>query len=354
MPQERQMKSIFSLRKRWMIIFVLLFSMSLFFTVKNNWSDRGVIQIHRPDISLQEFRSLSLLEQSKVLEATAKQVSVLALIEFVKEAYPEQHPSKHNLSHTLGEIAFEQRSFKGFGACDSFLAFGCFHGVALAAIRTNGLDSTLSDALWEGCESESPYPDNCLHGLGHAIMVINQYDVLKAFKECERIFPDENRSFWCQDGVAMENTFRSVVSNDDGDTYENLDDPYYPCNLMPERYQAVCVKNHVGVLIRNFSFNFQEVTDFCHSFSLKETKENCILELGSIIAGMAFENTEFIVDACRKTQPYTLSCILGGVTALSMARHYENAGQLCDSLGKVGERIECFNRIKSFERVKNF
>lgn len=296
-------------------------------------------------LDINQFRILSLSEQIKYLDQAGKEMSILEIRDFIKLAYPDEPNGEHGLSHKLGALAVEKEGIAGFGFCDSLLQFGCFHGAALAAVRIRGDDPNLSRELWEGCKSKAKIPGSCLHGLGHAITMIRQYDLLAAYEECENLLNDQD-SFWCEDGVSMENIARSMAPAGLG-VYGKNDDIYYPCNSIPKRFEASCVRNHVGYLYRLWGADFSRAINFCVSFGVGRTAEECINVIGSIIASDYIDNQEKLISKCRLVEQYNQFCIEGAVVNYSMSRQFDRAEKLCNTLEETGKK-SCFGKIESF------
>ena len=322
-----------------LLVFVFLFL---------SFDSFGISKKLNPDVN--KFRALSLQEQVEYLDQASEKLSIPELRDFIKLAYPGEPNDKHELSHKLGELAIEKEGIAGFGSCDSLLQFGCFHGAALTAVKLKGNDPELASKLWQGCKSKAKLPGICLHGLGHAITMIKEYELLPAYEECERVLAGEEDAFWCQDGVSMENISRSMAPSSLGE-YGRKDDPYYPCNSIPKRFETPCVRNHIGYLYRSWGGNLQRSFDFCPSYGAGKTAEECVNIIGSIIASDYINDPEKLVSQCRTAGSYHRFCIEGAVTNYSMARQFDRAEKLCHTL-EENRRESCFKRIESFQFLK--
>lgn len=302
--------------------------------------------IKKNNLDLDKFRGLSLLEQVEYLDQASKKNNILELREFIKTAYPEEPNDKHELSHKLGELAIEKEGIEGFGYCDSLLQFGCFHSAALTAVKLRGDDPDLARELWNGCKSKEKLPGSCLHGLGHAILVIKHYNLLAAYEECGHILDKEEEAFWCEDGVSMENINRSMAPSSLGE-YSKEDDIFYPCNSIPKQYEASCVRNHVGYLYRFWAGDFSKALAYCSSFNDTKTIEECVNVIGSLMVTEYSSDQEKLINECHIAGPYYQFCIEGAVVAYSMARQFDRAEKLCDTLTKT-EVGPCLGRIDFF------
>lgn len=300
----------------------------------------------RIQIPAEEFARLSTADQDSAIKKWSSEgVAFKEIYKFVADAYPAGHPEKHVLAHTLGEAAVKQHGLEGFGLCDPLLSYGCYHGAALAAARTYGYDPMLGEKLWAACEARARLPGDCLHGLGHAVMVIERYDLVKAYGECETIFigedEPEKKSFWCKDGVSMENVERSLAEKN-LPPYGRADNLYYPCDSLPERHQPVCYRDHVSYLKNQLGFSKKQVSDFCLTLS-EESARLCFDMTGSLVNRV--RPAEDAAIFCPEGK-YEATCAIGAASALSMERLYEEAESVCQMLSGDG-RAECDARIES-------
>ncbi len=229
-----------------------------------------------PTASLEEFRRMPPDKQISFLKNKAKTRTFSEIKNFIREAYPDEPHEKHDLAHVLGEIAIEYQGLEGFSLCDELLNFGCFHGAALESVNIYGRVAELAEKLHKACLKSDQSPGSCFHGLGHAVLILKNYDLVAAHEECERIVVEPDDAFWCQDGVAMENITRSMAPPTLG-AYEN--DAASSCHTLPIRYQPVCARNRLGWLEDNKGVTAEEARNFCLSFSDEETSRECIRTL---------------------------------------------------------------------------
>jgi len=300
----------------------------------------------RINVSPADFGKMGTDEQDRLIKKwSGEGVDFLEIYNLVADLYPSGHPEKHVLAHTLGEIAIRQYGLEGFGSCDSLLSYGCYHGAALTAARVYGYDLSLGKKLWSACKERARLPGDCLHGLGHAVMVIEHYDLLRAYDGCESIFENEDesvvKSFWCKDGVSMENVERSL-SEKGIPPYGKEDDLYYPCNAIPERHRPVCFRDHVSYLKNQLFLSKKQVADFCLSLP-KESADLCFDMTGSLVDRA--NPAEDLRSFCP-TGEYEKVCVIGAVSALSMEKLYDEAEEACLLLSGA-EATECNNRIRS-------
>lgn len=297
-------------------------------------------------IAVEEFKKLTTAEQDETIKKlSAEGIDFRKIYTLVAESYSSGHPEKHVLAHTLGEAAVRKHGLSGFAMCDSLLSYGCYHGAALAAARVYGYDPNLGKKLWESCKAGANFPGDCLHGLGHAVMVIERYDLIRAYEECEAIFSEEDereiKAFWCKDGVSMENVERSLA--EEGlPPYGDENNLYYPCDSLPARHQPICYRDHVSYLKNQLSFSKKQVSNFCLTLP-NESARGCFDMTGSLVDRSS--PAKDVADFCPEGA-YMKDCLMGAVSALSMERLYAEAESVCEIFPEE-ERQECEGRIRS-------
>lgn len=158
-----------------------------------------------------------------------------------------------------------------------------FHGVIqnhMMTLNFKGEDPANVD-IQSVCKET---PDNtysidrwqCLHGLGHGLTNLYNYDVLSAVNRCNEFEPGWEQ-ISCSKGVFMQNVVNYVETRG-GDFDEN--DIYYPCNqvetkLMPQCYHYLTTKfllDNDGLVRAGF--------DICDDVTPSEIVPYCYYGLG--------------------------------------------------------------------------
>lgn len=291
------------------------------------------------------FRTFDDQKQIKMLRALGESGGPRAVLSFLKESYPDEPSGKHELVHIVGEAAFLESGFKGFEACDSFLRFGCYHGVILEAIRKNGYSENVMPGLAGGClglPRGKTVITACAHGIGHGIMWVRSYNLLASYGECERIFEDADNRFFCYDGVSMENVVRRDARSE---LANNLDssDPYYPCNAVPVEYQAACTREHVFHARRTFfDKDTGKTAGYCLYFKEEETRKECFGGLGNALNQDFFDSPRTVIDECRKVEErYRHFCFNVAASQYAFGGRIEQARLVCAAIGDEEKRSAC-------------
>ncbi len=112
----------------------------------------------------------------------------------------------HAMAHHLGHVAFEVVGdpAKALADCPPGMGSGCTHGVVEAYLDARGPDASLAglcDAAGPGAIHAS---HQCWHGVGHGLMMANDYDWAAAVVRCNDIADALDRVD-CASGVFMQN-----------------------------------------------------------------------------------------------------------------------------------------------------
>lgn len=163
------------------------------------------------------------------------------------EGKTEVYARCHEVTHYLSRFEYDkQRNIaKVYAQCDSTCHGGCYHGTLEAYLKEKQLqqDSDISQHFPNICGRKSDYQkplefNECLHGLGHAAMFVTDMELLESLRLCDTLQGEEPKTR-CYSGVFMENS-SSSTSFDHKSKYIKTDDPFYPCNSLEEKYQALC------------------------------------------------------------------------------------------------------------------
>lgn len=156
----------------------------------------------------------------------------------------------HPITHSVGRSLYKKLSEEGkhiadvFQQCDHTCHSGCFHGAMERLFLSASQDGhitpqilrekapTICTSFEYGLEGNLRF--QCLHGLGHAILFFNNYNLTDSLKICDLLSIEWDASS-CYGGTFMEN----LVAFDKSKRYVNSD-PHFPCNALEEKYKEAC------------------------------------------------------------------------------------------------------------------
>ena len=151
----------------------------------------------------------------------------------------------HRIAHRMGSAAlsrFEDKVAAAFIAGSPICASGYYHGIierAFLGQPTNKLAVVAGQLCSDSKITEQRFLlYQCIHGLGHGLMIYTGYDLPVSLKTCDGLKEDFDQVS-CSGGVFMENFNSSygVTSK-----YLRKNDPIYPCDRGRRAPQAAVLR----------------------------------------------------------------------------------------------------------------
>jgi hypothetical protein len=253
----------------------------------------------------------------------------------------------HPLTHVIGREAMGKlypTVAAAYAHGDSFCWSGYYHGVLETAIKTIGKDELNSqmNAICADIPGKSTYSFeyyNCVHGLGHGVMGVNDDDLFLALGVCDRLTGDwEQQS--CESGVFMENIMeytREGVSHD-----LKLDQPLYPCTAVNDKYKYQCYLGQTSFVLSLNGGDFKKTFDLCASAE-GDFRAVCNQSLGRDAANYANHDGATTQTTCElATDPADAdNCVIGAVKEfISYYHSLDQANAFCRLFAEP-ERSSC-------------
>ena len=186
----------------------------------------------------------------------------------------EINPTCHDEGHDLGKLIYARLGTVGgaLRTCRDACYSGCMHGVMMeifAEEETDNLHVDLEEIKAKVktiCEAEATLEDykygDCVHGVGHALMFLSDYEVSDALERCE-LFDSGPEKYYCATGAFME----YMGKNDKADV--GTKSKYYPCD--ENRYSAACFRYKSTHVVRR---------QYSSGLSLKDLINDCLAMKG--------------------------------------------------------------------------
>jgi hypothetical protein len=266
-------------------------------------------------------------------------------------------PSCHRVMHVIGAAALAR--FKGniaetFAAGSSFCWSGYYHGVLERAFMdVKSYDAkTLGAKARTICASRAIHAESwlayqCLHGLGHGLMITTAYDLPLALRVCNRLATPWDQTS-CKGGVFMENILTSYGGLS---PWVRANDPIFPCNRVAERDKYTCYQQVTTRMIRMFGTNWKKMAALCSRVESRWVS-TCFGSFGQNASVLALRNPRKTAKTCAITAPYGGEATCIRYAAEDIAGTYSNGKQasaLCDIASK-GVRGGCYEAIGSLLR----
>ena len=255
----------------------------------------------------------------------------------------------HGQAHELGGAIYAKT--KDLGAalriCGRRCTVACMHGVVREAFQDQTLEQVQAHVL-EFCrnkEMSGVYKaGNCVHALGHALMLTSGYDLAEALDVCSSL-PDEAMGYYCGTGVYMEYFIEEYEAENTG---KGL---HYPCDIQ-ERYPAACYRFKGRYMLYALSGDIEEFTEEC--LGLSGTRRlGCFHGLGAVVRVLVARNPASLGKFCRHgTTDDQIMCIEGVVEKLADYDE-EHAVAACSTLNERNAQF-CYAAAKQkmYRRTK--
>lgn len=262
----------------------------------------------------------------------------------------------HHLVHAIGRMSFDHygTSRSAFEACTPAFEWGCYHGVlegyldahpALESSDLNGICPTTVDA------TNTNILFQCLHGLGHGLVLHLGGDVTVALQECDRL-ADEWQRVSCYSGVFMENLIEAQAATADGRAVDgtgllfNPSDALYPCNALEERYLAPCYEMQSSLILWLEGRDFAEAGATCASVP-RTYVPICYQGLGREAFGASLRDPTNAIPLCRSTGAarYAQYCYVGvAKNVINADANLKRASSVCRQTPEAARKA-CFAAI---------
>jgi len=265
----------------------------------------------------------------------------------------------HVYTHIVGIRAWAPGRDVGkvFESCTGLFQSGCYHGVIQAYFMSDGsLDSTKVSwfcDLMEATRKDRWLRFQCVHGIGHGLEMVWNWDLPRALKGCDWL-PSTWDQQSCYGGVFMENAVASMPGGHhapkrvlaetggraDGQTdsrsgehaehsehsgHGGMDagpitfkmrdsaDVLYPCSIVGPKYWQSCYMLQGGMIVGRFNQDYERSALACDSAPL-DVRQFCYLSMGTMASGITVQNVKRTIQLCSVGDPgFRPWCFVGAV-----------------------------------------
>jgi hypothetical protein len=263
---------------------------------------------------------------------------------------PEVERNCHRIAHMIGSAAlarFDGNIGRAFTAGSAICSSGYYHGLLERAFAGISSDEELARAAGRVCDEPeitrtTYFHYQCIHGLGHGLMITTAYDLPYSLSVCDRL-----DSLWaqvsCTGGVFMENISSSYGIKS---RWLRDDDPVYPCNTVTRVHKQYCYLMVTSRILELNRFDWRATAAECSRVE-GEWVDLCFQSYGRDASGFSRQNVPRVLSLCRLAGPGQGECLYGA--ARDMTNDYardgaRRAASLCSRASRpVRER--CFYGI---------
>lgn len=220
----------------------------------------------------------------------------------------------HRIAHRMGAAAlarYDERVAPAFVDGSPVCASGYYHGIVERAFLGQPRErlEPVARRICDDPEIEAQrfHYYQCVHGLGHGLMIHTGYDLPGSLRVCDALEDGFDRVS-CSGGVFMENFNSSygVTSR-----YRRASDPIYPCNRVAERHKLYC---YLLVTANILQYTGGDQADTAKACMRSERRwiGTCFESFGRDVSGIAGESAGKALASCRLApERYEGDCLYG-------------------------------------------
>lgn len=288
---------------------------------------------------------------------------VMSVLQGIIASWDEEKVSCHKDAHHLGHFVYEffDRDIeKALSYTNNKCGNALYHGVIedslLFESRTNDISiedlDVTSTCNKIGDSITSNIRQQCVHAMGHAIVLVYDGDLFNAIKRCDE-FETAQEQEACLDGSFMQN--HVAIFNSEGGVFDE-EDIYYPCNNMDEKYQKWCYIYQAYYILRENNYSYLPSFEDCENIPTADEKiiGGCIGGVANYMSAHIYTtNVDKIAKMCNEANPeYQSYCI--NVAVFSLTRYVDTqlAEDFCYSLPDE-KTAKCLNQWEYVKRTSN-
>ena len=253
----------------------------------------------------------------------------------------------HRIAHTIGAASLQhydgsvaQALANGRASCWSGYYHGVversFHGTPRADLPKKSRQICADPDI----RRTSFLAYQCVHGLGHGLMIHTGYDLLASLRVCDKLeTPWDSDS--CEAGVFMENISSSYGIKS---RWLREDDLIYPCNTIAERYKLYCYLMVTSRILEANGYDWAKTVSTCRK-SDRSWIATCFQSLGRDASGSTRQDVPKILELCELAADMASECIYGAARDItSNDASPRRAKGLCEAAA-AKLRAYCFEGI---------
>ena len=274
----------------------------------------------------------------------------------IKKRYTENEEVAsecHPLMHLIGNVAstLYPTISDAYLHGDNFCWSGYYHGVLEGVVFKIGLKN-LPGAINGICADipgKAAYSFeyfNCVHGIGHGIMEVENDDVFKSLGMCDTLAGTWEQES-CYGGVFMEN----IINYDHSGTSDFLkkNDLLYPCDAVDTQYKSQCYLGQTSYALQESDYDFAKIFALCATVAAPY-RDICDQSMGRDGANQARHLGQVTMDTCWiATNPEDRSnCVIGAAKEIVSYYHSDTqAKTFCDLLDLTNQAM-CLSTVAGY------
>ena len=179
----------------------------------------------------------------------------------------------------------------------------------------------------------------CVHGLGHGLMIYSGDDLPYALKVCDKLTTNFNQVA-CTGGVFMQNLDTGMISS----RYVKPNNPIYPCTIVSQKHKYYCYLQVTERILQVVGYDWNKVAAWCRK-SEKGWVATCFQSMGRDASGSTNYHPAQTLAVCARAGDMTGECIYGA--ARDYGNNYAGGKEAADfcKLADVKYQGRCYEGI---------
>lgn len=283
------------------------------------------------------------------------QSTVMATFDDIISSYESSKRYCHTHAHHLGMFLYDYFGDldEAFSHADQRCAGAIYHGVVLRFFMTSVNKTNLADIdVGSICPKtvDDPYTLTrweCLHGIGHGLTNVYNFDVFSAVRHCEDLEPGWEQ-ISCSKGVFMGNVVH-YLEIQAGTFDEN--DIFYPCNAVDAKFRPTCYNYHASYILAKNRFSIGNSFKQCDRIVPEEFVKYCYFGMGRQLSFQALDDMGLALPICTTGQPaYQSYCFTGIALVILDLKGTDQAFQYCNLLPEQF-KVDCYDAVGKWIRM---
>ena len=254
----------------------------------------------------------------------------------------------HRIVHMIGSAAlarYDGNVGRAFSEGDSTCWSGYYHGILERSFYGATSVDELSDRARGVCEDQGIRRTTwlayqCVHGLGHGLMINSGYDLPLSLKICDRLGTDWDQTS-CTGGVFMENINSSYGFKS---PWLRKNDLVYPCDWVKQRHKLYCYLMVTSRILQANGYDWRDAARTCARVE-RGWVATCFQSFGRDASGFTRQSPARILRICRIAGSGQEDCIYGAARDLTANdANGKRASILCNDTPEA-VRARCFSAI---------
>ena len=180
----------------------------------------------------------------------------------------------------------------------------------------------------------------CVHGLGHGLMIYTAYDLPFSLHICDQL-QDSWDQISCTGGVFMENLQTSYGIQS---PWLRDNDPLYPCPEVAERHKLYCYLMVTSRILDVVHGDWKKTVSWCRKAE-KGWIATCFQSLGRDASGRTVQDPKQVDSICALGGDMESDCIYGAARDItSMDAGARRSSPFCSQVS-AAIRHRCFNGV---------